>query len=386
MYRIGHYVITYNGVSWLATLLKENADFPPYMYTWAHTADDAVTQGSRFRQPVPHFGRGVLARRLSLGMATVWERTLKGMTHSLQAAMSRDGIDLVHAHFGRAGYYALPIVEQLGLPLVTSFYGYDVSEYPTRYPIWREHYQELFAARGLVLCLGAKMRQNLIALGCPPDKLRIYHLGVNIDQLYYQPRQWTPGEPLRVFFASDFRERKGIPYALEALGTLQHEIPLEITIIGEAPDHPDGAHEQQKIMQTLEQQQLLPITRLLGRQPYPVMLKEAYRNHIFMAPSITASDGDMEGTPMALVDMAATGMPIISTTHSDIPEIIKQGETGFLADERDSAGLLKYLRWYAEHPDSWEAITRAGRQRIETEFDQAKQNARLNAIYRELLT
>ena len=57
-----------------------------------------------------------------------------------------------------------------------------------------------------------------------------------------------------------------------------------------------------------------------------------------MAPSVTASDGDMEGTPMALVDMAATGMPIISTTHSDIPEIIRHGETEFLAEERDWRG------------------------------------------------
>ncbi len=385
MFKIGHYVLTYNGISWIVALLEDNADFPPYVYTWAHTADDAVTQRGRFRQPVPHFGYGVTARRLSLGLATLWERAFKGMTCSTIAAMSRDGISLVHAHFGRAGYYALPIVEQLDVPLITSFYGYDISEYPARYPIWREHYLELFKARGCILCLGARMRQNLLDLGCPPDKLRIHHLGVDVQQLHYQPRHWSPDEPLRVLFASDFRERKGIPYALEALGAFQHEVKLEITIIGEAPDHPDGAREQKKIMQTLAAQNLLPITRLMGRQPYSVMLEEAYQHHIFMAPSVTASDGDMEGTPMALVDMAATGMPIISTTHSDIPEIIRHGETGFLAEERDSAGLLEYLRWYAGHPDQWERITLAGRQHVETEFDRGKQNERLRAIYRQTL-
>ncbi len=385
MYRIGHYILTYNGASWMAAQVEETADFQPYVYTWAHTANDAITQGSRFRQPTPHFGRGFMARRLALGVAVLWERTLKGMTQRLQTTMSRDGIDLIHAHFGRAGYYALPIVNQLKLPLITSFYGYDVSEYPARYPIWREHYQKLFASGNRVLCLGAEMRQNLIDLGCPPDKLSRHHLGVNIQKIRYEPRQWSPGEPLRVLFASEFRERKGIPYALEALGTFQHEVPLEITIIGAAPDHPDGARERKKIMQTLEAQNLLPVTRLMGKQPYSVLLEEAYRHHIFMAPSITASDGDMEGTPMALVDMAATGMPIISTTHSDIPEIIQHGETGFLAEERDSAGLLDYLRWYAGNPDQWERITLAGRQHVETEFDRGQQNERLRNIYRQTL-
>ena len=81
-------------------------------------------------------------------------------------------------------------------------------------------------------------------------------------------------------------------------------------------------------MAALETLGLMPIVRLQGQQPYSVLLEEAYQHHIFMGPSITAHDGDMEGTPMVLVDMAATGMPIISTTHSDVPEIIKHGKQG----------------------------------------------------------
>lgn len=385
MYNIGHYLITYTGTSWLSAQLQQDEHHRAFVYSWARVYEDSVTSSSHYRQPVPNLGLSVLARRATLALAVIWERLGHGTTRAITARMEQDNIHLLHAHFGRAGYYALPIVKRLNIPLVTTFYGYDVSEYPARYPVWRKYYQELFVSVGSVLCLGARMRSNLIELGCPPEKACIHHLGVNLQKIQYRARHWHPGEPLRILIASAFRERKGIPYALEALGQFQHELPIEVTIIGDAPDHPDGPREKKKIMAALEQQHLQPVVRMLGSQPYNVLLEEAYQHHIFMGSSITASDGDMEGTPMVLVDVAATGMPIISTTHSDIPEIIEHGKTGWLAAERDSQGLLEYLRWYAGHPDQWETFTLAGRQHVEAEFDQIMQNRRLSQLYDELI-
>ena len=359
MYTVGHYIITYTGTNWLSAQIQQTDAFRAFVYSWARTSEDPATNSDQYRQSLPHLGQSFLARRATLGLALAWEKLLRA-THAITAAMQQDRVDLLHAHFGRAGYYALPIVRQLHIPLVTSFYGYDVSEYPSRFPIWRQYYRELFAQFDCALCLGVTMQRNLIDLGCPPEKTRIHHLGVKVQQIRYQPRRWQPGEPLRVLIASAFRERKGIPYALEALAQFQHELPLEITLIGDAPDHPDGRREKKKIMAVLETLGLMPIVHLRGQQPYSVLLEEAYQHHIFMGPSITAHDGDMEGTPMVLVDMAATGMPIISTTHSDVPEIIKHGETGLLAAERDASGLLDHLRWFAHNPGAWEAMMRAG--------------------------
>ncbi|MFN8561494.1 MAG: glycosyltransferase [Anaerolineae bacterium] len=385
MYNVGHYVITYQGSSWLAAQIHDSEAFHAYLYSWARTTEDAITGGGSYRQPLPHLGMSFMGRRATLGLALVWERLLHGTTRAVTAAMRRDSIDVLHAHFGRAGYYALPIVRQLDIPLITSFYGYDVSEYPAQFPIWREYYRELFARLDFALVLGARMRERLVELGCPPERIRIHHLGVNIEAIRYQPRRWQPGEPLRILIASEFRERKGIPYALEALAKFAQETPVEITIIGDAADHPDGVREKQKIMAAIEKHQLAPVMRLLGKQPYKFLLEQAYQHHIFMGPSITAQDGDMEGTPMVLVDMAATGMPLISTTHSDVPEIIRHGETGLLAAERDVQGLLDHLRWFAAHPVDWETMTQAGRRHVEAEFDRAKQNQRLEATYLEAI-
>ncbi len=70
----------------------------------------------------------------------------------------------------------------------------------------------------------------------------------------------------------------------------------------------------------------------MGYQPHSTLFAEAYRHHIFLSPSVTASTGDTEGgAPVSLIEMAATGMLIVSTTHCDIPEVIKHGVTGLLA-------------------------------------------------------
>jgi colanic acid/amylovoran biosynthesis glycosyltransferase len=385
LYNIGYFIVTWIGTSWIKAQLTPPNPNTTYIYSWARTINDTISSSEWYRQPTPYLGDSYWARRLALGLALGQERLFLGMTKRIVAAMKRDQIHLLHAQFGRAGYYALPMLKHHPVPLITSFYGYDVSEYPAKYPIWRKHYSTLFDKLNYALCLGKVMQSNVIELGCPPEKALIHHLGVAVEQIQYVPRLWHKGTPLRILIASAFRERKGIPYALEALGTFKNDYPIELTIIGDAPDHPDGPVEKQKILTAIETCGLQTVTTLRGNQPYHVLLEEAYKHHIFMGPSITASDGDMEGTPMVLVDMAATGMPLISTTHSDIPEIIQHARTGFLAAERDSAGLLEHLYWYAEHPEQWERITWAGREHIEREFDQAKQNQKLQSLYTTLI-
>ena len=101
-----------------------------------------------------------------------------------------------------------------------------------------------------------------------------------------------------------------------------------------------------------------------------------------MAISLTASDGDTEGgAPVTLVEMAATGMPIVSTVHCDIPSVIIHSRTGLLAEERDVNGLLQHLRWYVNHTELWDEMVRAGRQHVEAEYNVVKQADQLGGIY-----
>jgi colanic acid/amylovoran biosynthesis glycosyltransferase len=305
--------------------------------------------------------------------------------HFPVACARKYGARLMHSHFGNTGWQDLGAARAASLSHVVTFYGLDVNHLPTVDPRWRERYRELFRRVDCVLCEGEFMAASVVRLGCPEDKVRVHHLGVDVEAISFAPREWTPGQPLRVFMASVFREKKGIPYGLEALGRLQHDVPLEITIIGDEHGTVGTREEKKRILATIDKHDLGPRTRLLGITPYEVMRREALEHHVFMSPSVTAADGDSEGgVPVSIIEMCASGMPVVSTRHCDIPGVILDGKTGLLADERDVDGLVRGLRWLVEHPGEWSGMLAASRRRIEQEFDARTQATRLGAIYAEI--
>jgi colanic acid/amylovoran biosynthesis glycosyltransferase len=230
------------------------------------------------------------------------------------------------------------------------------------------------------------MGRSIVALGCPEAKMRVHRLGVDLARIPYEPRTWTPGESLRVLMSGSFREKKGFPYALEALGRLQASVPIDVTIIGDEHGEPRTIREKEKILETIDRCGLASSTRLLGYQPLRVVMDEARRHHVFISPSVTAADGDTEGgAPVSLIEMSASGMMIVSTTHCDIPGVIVNSATGWLAPERDVDALVAHLEWIVAHPSQWREMQDAGRAHIEAEFDARRQGERLGAIYRELV-
>jgi colanic acid/amylovoran biosynthesis glycosyltransferase len=295
--------------------------------------------------------------------------------------------DLLHSHFGNVGWENLAAAKKASVRHVVTFYGFDVSYLLEMDATWYKRYQTLFKDADRFLCEGPHMANCIEALGCPAKKIIIHHLGVNIGEILFKPRCWCPGGPLRVLIAASFREKKGIPYALEALERLSKEVPLEITLIGDAHPEERSQEEKRKILQKIEHLGLQSRVRRLGYQPYQVFLEEAYKHHVFLSPSITASDGDTEGgAPVSITEMVASGMPVISTFHCDIPEIIQHGVSGLLAEERDVEGLVKHLRWLIEHADSWSQMIEAGRNHVAAEFDARKQGEKLAQIYQELIS
>lgn len=298
----------------------------------------------------------------------------------------RVGARIVHSHFGDWAWTSLGAVRAASCRHVVTFYGYDMSAL-ARSPLWRRRYAELFSKVDLVLCEGPHMGRQLAALGCPEHKIGVHHLGVRLDELPFAPRQRAEAEPLKILIAATFTEKKGIPYALRALGRLRAELDFEVTLIGDArKESPESLRQRDEIYAVIEEQRLGPRVKLLGYQPHAVLVREAYRHHVFLSPSVTAADGGTEGgLPAAIIEMLASGMLVIATRHCDIPEAIRDEETGWLADERDVEGLASRLLAAVRQPQRWLPIMTAGRQLVETEFDATVQGRRLAMHYQRLV-
>lgn len=320
--------------------------------------------------------------------ARLWRLTRLPAIRSalLRGCIEARGARLVHSHFGPRGCQDLAAVRRTGARHVVTFYGYDVTFLPRQSPGWRRRYRRLFSRVDRVLCEGPFMAGTIAELGCPREKIRVQPLGVELEMLPCRPRERAADEPLRVLIAASFREKKGIPDAFDALARLRGRVPLAVTVIGDETAEARTQEEKRAILAAIERSGLVDETRLLGYQPHRVLIEEAYRHHVFLSPSLTPEDGDTEGgAPVSLIEMAATGMPIVSTRHCDIPQVVEHGEGGLLAEERDVAGLAAHLEWLVAHPERWREMGEASRRRVQERFDVQARVRDLAEIYRELL-
>jgi len=108
-------------------------------------------------------------------------------------------------------------------------------------------------------------------------------------------------------------------------------------------------------------------------------------SHILIQPSVTATNGDKESIPNVLIEAQATGMPVISTFHAGIPELVLDGKSGYLVKEREIDGLSEKLNILIENSGLWVEFGKTGRKLVEDEFNIHKQVAKLEKLYAEMI-
>jgi len=292
----------------------------------------------------------------------------------------REKAALLHAHFGPFGAKLLNVKRAVGLPMVVSFYGDDASSYPAR-PEWAALYQRMFSEVEAFIAICGDMKRRLVGFGCPEEKVHVIHVATDLEKFTYQGRR--PGEVVRFLIVATFNEKKGYDTLLTAFARVRAEkTNARLTIIGFGPLR--GAIEQK-----ISELGIADSVELIDTTDHPdffsLFIKNLHEQDIFVHPSLTAADGDAEGTPTVITAAAACGMPVISTHHAGIPEIVLDGESGFLVAEKDVESLAEKMLYLAGHPELWNPFGRAGRRRIEEEFSREALTCNLENLYDTLL-
>jgi colanic acid/amylovoran biosynthesis glycosyltransferase len=286
----------------------------------------------------------------------------------------RNGVRLLHAHFGASSAWTLPLKRKLGVPLITTFHGYDIS-LRSSIEEWGDSYCELFAEGDLFLVGGGYMRRRLVELGCPEEKIEVHHLGINTRNFAFASRRPGDNGKVVLLFVGRFTEKKGLPYALQAISEVYSDHKnIEFRIVGDGEFRP-------QIERLVRELGIGECVTLMGAQSNAAVAEEMARAHIFLSPSVTAADGDSEGTPIALMEAQSSGMPVVSTNHADIPEVVLDGKSGFLVPERDVEALAERISYLIANPQSWEAMGEAGRMHIEESYNSHLSARKLEEIY-----
>ncbi len=313
-------------------------------------------------------------------------RLLKRMTdHELRFYLRCiDGIrpNLIHIHYGTDAWYFLPLLTKVGIPSLVSFYGYDASSFPRRYFGLGSYYlRHMFRTVNRVLAMSEDMKDDLIRIGCPQDKIRIhYPNGVDLAR-FTCSKGLSPEQEGKVIIlnVASMEGRKGQLDLVHAFAMVRERLPqVELHIAGEGPLRKD-------IEKAIRSLNLSRCVTLLGHVPYeelPVVLSRA---HIFCHPSVTTRQGDKEGIPTIILEAAASCLPIVATLHAGIPEAVVDGQTGFLVKEHDIASLAKRLAELAEDSTMRIQMGHRGRAHIERHFDVRLLAEKREVIYDELL-
>jgi colanic acid/amylovoran biosynthesis glycosyltransferase len=316
--------------------------------------------------PAPSIGmvrRGWLEiRRRLFHYRTDWmtEQYFSGLFRRVRA-------DAILAEYGPTGTLIHGACKSRRLPLIVHFHGYDASHRET-IETHRSGYQALFRDGITIIAVSKAMQQRLISLGANPDQVVYNPYGV--DTSLFEGADPTSAGPT-FLGVGRFVEKKAPQLTLLAFERVSRVYPeARLRWIGDGPlfgpcrDLAIGLGIMDKV-------------DFLGKQPSERVRQEMKMARGFVQHSVEASDGDCEGTPVAILEAGATGLPVIATRHAGIPDVVIEGKTGLLVDERDVPGMATQMRKILEEPLFAGELGRNAREHIRANHSMAASIDRL---------
>lgn len=286
---------------------------------------------------------------------------------------------VLHCHFGTNGLLGAQLVRSgvIRSPLVISYHGHDVHSVPR--VRGRDVYNTAFATAHVVTANTNFTMQKVHELGCPKEKLRVIPMGFFLDE--YTATRWVApkrNEDFSILTVARLTEKKGINYALRAVSLLLEKgLRVRYTIIG------DGElFEELNVM--AKKEGISKNVQFLGRLGAKEVAENLRVHHIFLLPSVTASNGDMEGQALVLQEAQAVGLPVISTLHNGIPEGVIEGETGLLVPEKDAEALSEAIIKLYKNPKYTARLSENGKRFVKKKYDQYLLTQKWEDVYRKL--
>jgi glycosyltransferase involved in cell wall biosynthesis len=301
-----------------------------------------------------------LLLRRGLGGARAW----------IEAIAARSPA-LIHAHFFNDGLDGVILGERLDLPVVTTVHGHDITKHENAVAQSATN-RRFFERVNRVIAVSDFIAGQALARGCPEQKLVQHYIGIDLEK-FTQPKNESD-EP-SLLFVGRLVEKKGCTYLLQAMEQLKPKFPeLRLTIIG------DGDLKS-ALQQEVSARQLN--VDFAGTASASEIREQLASSWLFVAPSITAVNGDTEGLGMVFLEAQALRTPVVSFRSGGLVEAVDEGETALLSDEKDVTGLARNIEHLLENSTLRHNMGQKGRARVEQHFDVRLQCAKLESIYAE---
>lgn len=287
-------------------------------------------------------------------------------------------VEHIHAHFAcSACEYAMLLSRLSGIPFSLSVHAYDIYSEQAREMSGYIRYAEF-----IVTCTAYNRQYLMQKYGEHiRDKLRLNYHGVYADRVTpsAEPGKMQ-GTDFNILTVGRLVKKKGFPYLIEALSLLKASAagPFIVNIIGDGP-------EKERLFRMVEEYDLRDHVFFRGVLPFEE-IRAFYREaDIFVLPCIIAENGDRDGIPNVIFEAMSSGLPVISTNISGIPEVITEGVDGFLVDPKDSNTLAYVMKELFQNRDLRVEMGRNARKKVESRFDKKQHIDELLDIFQTAL-
>ncbi|HCW91030.1 MAG TPA: glycosyl transferase family 1 [Marinobacter sp.] len=286
--------------------------------------------------------RALIPLAFRWGLRHVLGHTVAGQdTRALRQFLTANNIDAVLAEYGPTAVTVMEACKQAGVPLIAQFHGYDAYRESVVEELG-QGYRQLFESAAAIVGVSSHMCEKLRAMGAPEGKLFHNACGAEVSgQASAAPAEAGP----RFVMVGRLVEKKAPFVSLLAFARVAAEFPeAELEVVGDGP-----------LMAPCQQlSKALGIegrVTFAGARPHSYVMSALTKARCFIQHSVRAPDGDMEGTPVGVLEAMGMGLPVVSTRHGGIRDIISEGETGLLVDEYDAEVMSAAMKALAGKPE-----------------------------------
>jgi len=286
---------------------------------------------------------------------------------------------LVHARSEESGLAALRLTKELDVPLITTIDERAAASElmsdagPFLHRVFGSLRKDLQCESRLFVTSSDFMRESLIERGYPEHRTATLPVGVDID--LFKPQPVDPKDPM-VLFVGRMVEKKGVSYLLQAMKEVTKvRKDARLVLIGDGP-----------LLNSLIDQAIaldLPRVIFFGSRDAEGVRYQMGMASLLVAPSVMDDSGDSESIPRVIAEAQAMGLPVVSTYHGGIPEIVQNGQNGLLVPERSIHQLAQNILSILAQPSLQREMGLAARQNVCSNFNLKLQTARLEEYYAE---
>ncbi len=294
----------------------------------------------------------------------------QALVEGIATYLLQNRIEAVLCEYGPSGVEMMSICSKLKLPLFVHFHGYDayrqdvLNSYGTKYP-------ELFETAAGIVVVSEHMKTQLEKLGCKSRRVKLLPYGINTG--FFKPGRIKCAD-FTFVACGRFVDKKAPHITIGAFATAKQKRPdLKLLMIG------DGELLDACKALVAELNIVESVTFLGPLEPGRVaeIMGSA---HVFVQHSVNTATGDSEGTPLAILEAGACGLPAIATRHGGIPDVISDGINGFLIEQGDEAAMAKKMLELATNAALAEKMGREARRRIESGYTEQKYLEAIRAL------